>query len=73
MKAELKYNLPDENYEFSLATKAPQLAKVIFELDQLLRNKSKYDEIYTIEVDFIRKEIVRLCEENNVLNEVFNF
>jgi len=71
MEAILKFKLPEEQYEFMVASKAASLACVIFELDSFLRSKAKYEGINEMDVDEIREEIRRLCEENNVAYEVF--
>jgi len=45
MKAILKFTLPEEQYEFLVATKAINLASVINEFDNFLRSKAKYEGI----------------------------
>ncbi len=71
MKATLKFKLPEEQHEFMIASKAASLAYVISELDSFLRSKAKYEGKNKLEIDELRKEIRRLCEENNVTYEVF--
>ena len=71
MEAILKFNLPEEHYEFMIASKAANLANVISKLDSSLRSKTKYQGINKIGIDEMREEIRKLCEENNVANEVF--
>ena len=48
MKATLTFNLPEDNQEFKLATKASDWWHVCWEMDQWLRKKYKYmsDEEY---------------------------
>ena len=70
MEAILKFTLPEEQYEFMVASKASNLAYVISELDRFLRSKSKYEGINKLGIDELREEIRRLCEENNVFTEV---
>ena len=71
MKAILKFTLPEEQYEFLVATKAINLASVINEFDNFLRSKAKYEGINELGIDILRDELRRLCEENNVTTEVF--
>ena len=48
MKATLTFNLPEDNQEFKLATKASDWWNVCWQMDQWLRKKYKYmsDEEY---------------------------
>ncbi len=71
MEAILKFNLPEEQYEFLVATKAISLASVINEFDSFLRSKAKYEGINELGIDELREELRRLCNENNVASEVF--
>ena len=42
MKATIEYNLPDDQIEFELATSAHRMHSVLWDLDQWLRSKLKY-------------------------------
>jgi hypothetical protein len=42
MKAILKFNLPEDNTEFELATQASNMHSVLWDLDQWLRSNTKY-------------------------------
>jgi hypothetical protein len=42
MKAILKFNLPEDNTEFELATQASNMYSVLWDLDQWLRSNTKY-------------------------------
>ena len=42
MKAVLEFNLPDDKDDFELATKGSKMYYVLWQLDQLLRAKTKY-------------------------------
>ena len=42
MKAILEYNLPEDQEDFALATNALNFWRVLWELDQELRSKTKY-------------------------------
>ena len=44
MKATLQFNLPEEKEQFSTANRGMDWALVVWEIDQLLRNKLKYEE-----------------------------
>jgi len=45
MKAILKFNLPEENHEFSNATQGSNMRSVLWEFDQWLRSKVKYEDL----------------------------
>ncbi len=42
MRATLEFNLPDDQIEFEYATNGSKWASLVWELDQHLRNKTKY-------------------------------
>ena len=42
MKSILKFNLPEEQVEFMLAVRGKDIMSVLWEVDQELRNKTKY-------------------------------
>lgn len=72
MEAILKFILPEEQDQFMITSKAMNLANVIRELDNYLRNKNKYEGITELKIEELRTEIKRFCKENNVLHEVFD-
>ena len=43
MQAILKFNLPEDNVEYLTTVKAANLASIIFDFDQWLRDYHKYD------------------------------
>lgn len=45
MKAILKFNLPEENHEFLNATQGSKMRSVLWEFDQWLRGKVKYEDL----------------------------
>ena len=45
MKAILKFNLPEENHEFLNATQGAKMRSVLWEFDQWLRSKVKYEDL----------------------------
>lgn len=74
MKAILEFNLPEEQGEFELASQAGSIWCVIWELNQFLRSKLKYEsEKYTEEqlkiYSEIREKLFELREQNNVLKD----
>ena len=44
MEAILKFNLPEDNEEFAIATKAMDWSLLVLHIDQFIRNKIKYDQ-----------------------------
>ena len=44
MKATLEFNLPEEEEQFDVATKAMDWALLAWDIDQFMRNKIKYDQ-----------------------------
>lgn len=71
MKATLEFNLPDDDQEFILANNALNFWRVLYDLDQELRTKTKYasDDLPQDKYDAyqeIRYRIHELMNENNV-------
>lgn len=66
MKATLEFNLPEEQEDFDLVNQARSLYLVIFELEDYLRDLTKYKNIETINVDDLRQKIVNLKLEYNI-------
>ena len=46
MKAILEFNLPEDKEEFEVASKAMDWSLVVWDMEQHLRNKLKYDNDY---------------------------
>jgi len=44
MKANLEFNLPDDEELFEIATKAMDWALLAWDIDQFMRNKIKYEQ-----------------------------
>ena len=44
MKAILEFNLPEEEEQFNVASKGMDWALIVWDIDQLLRKKLKYEE-----------------------------
>lgn len=70
MKAILEFNLPEENVEHLKAIKADNLLSVIYDLNQEIRKKIKYEqkEHFQEFKDLLYKSL----EDNNVSLEEFN-
>jgi hypothetical protein len=73
MKATLEFNLPDDREDFELATNGYKYYGVLWEFDQHLRAKIKYDEKLSEEVHDTYQEIrEKLREYMNDSNLSFN-
>ena len=57
MKATLEYNLPDDREDFELACNGYKYYSVLWDFDQHLRSKIKYDESLSQEVHDTYQEI----------------
>lgn len=66
MKAILEFNLPEERGEFELINKASQLYSVLFDFDQWVRHKMKYESIEKIELIEVREKLYELMSESGV-------
>jgi hypothetical protein len=71
MKATLEFNLPDDQQEYDLANNALNFWRVLYELDQDLRTKTKYaeDDLPQDKYDAyqeIRDMLHELMTDNNV-------
>lgn len=69
MEATLKFNLPEETEEFETAVNASNYKNALWELNQYLRNESKWssDENKSEIAQIVRDELYRLMSENNVI------
>ena len=72
MKAILKFNLPEDDYDYKLANNAQKMHTVLWEMSQWLRSKVKYAPDDMSEEEYrayenCRNELLRLLEEENVL------
>ena len=45
MKAVLEFNLPEEKHEFDNATQGSKMRSVLWDFDQWLRSKTKYEDL----------------------------
>ena len=69
MEAILKFNLPEETEEFNTCVNASNYKNALWELNQYLRNESKWssDENKSEIAQEVRDELYRLMSENNVI------
>ena len=71
MKAILEFNLPDDDEEYDLVNNAYNFWRVLYELDQELRAKTKYAsddmpaDVY-IAYSSIREKLHELMNKNNI-------
>jgi len=73
--ATLVYNLPEEQEDFELANHASKYYSVIWDLDQFMRNQTKYADEHTPElfieaVQLVRDELWKLMEEKNLTLDI---
>ena len=72
MEAILKFNLPDDDHEFKMATSGASIHSVLWEMDQWLRAQYKYmpDSEYSKDkyetYEKCRERLRELIMENNV-------
>jgi hypothetical protein len=69
MKATLTFNLPEENHEYANAIDGSKMRSALWELDQWLRAKLKYEELSDGQYDAFketRDELRRLLIEENI-------
>ena len=66
MKIILEFDLPEETEEHRNALHGLDYLCVLQELDNWLRNLSKYRDIHSVNVIDVRNRITKLCDERNV-------
>jgi hypothetical protein len=64
MKGTLEYNLPEERFDFEIATKAMDYRNVIEELIEWLRREIKYNE--KGEYEKVRTVLLNLLEDYEI-------
>ena len=77
MKAILEFNLPDDQQEYELANNALNFWRVLYELDQDLRTKTKYaaDDLPQDKYDAyqeVRDNLHELMRDSNVSLDMVN-
>ena len=70
MEATLKFNLPEENYEFEIAVKAQALHSILWEYNQFIRGDLKHNDKLTAKqrelAEIYRDKFLQIINENNV-------
>lgn len=69
MKATLTFNLPEENQEYLNALQGAQLKSILWDVDQWLRAKMKYEELSDGQYDAFketRDHLRRLLNDENI-------
>lgn len=63
MKATLEFNLPEDNQEFELTSKALKMYSTLWDLDVWLRSEIKYKDK---ELDKVRDKLRELMADNRI-------
>ena len=70
MKAILEFNLPEDNDDFTMATKATSYSLALWEISQFLRSEIKYNEQLSEDaydqVVKIREKFHDILNDNNI-------
>lgn len=66
MKAILKFNLPDDQYEYTQAINGSKYATTLTEIWNEFRNKEKYSETQTTTWEEARQIVIDIFNENNI-------
>ena len=66
MRGVLEFNLPEEEYEFYLASSAGKLANALRDIGHFLRNKEKYGEADSILIRDMRQVFFDAVEGINL-------
>ena len=66
MKAILEFNLPEDQEQFNIASKAMDWALLAWDIDQFIRNKIKYDQDRDGVLQLVRNELNFQMEEKGL-------
>jgi len=66
MKANLEFNLPEDQEEFNIATKAMDWSLLVLHIDQFIRNKIKYEQDRDGVLQLVRNELRHKMEESGL-------
>ena len=66
MEAILKFNLPEDQDQFDVATKAMDWSLLVLHIDQFIRNKIKYDQDRDGVLQLVRNELNFQMEEKGL-------
>lgn len=62
----LRFKLPEEKEDMEMALKAFNYKNTLDELDKFLRNKIKYTDELTINLEEMRETLYRIMRENDL-------
>jgi hypothetical protein len=71
MKAILKFNLPDDQHEYAMATQGSAMHSVLWDMDQWLRSQTKYapddmsEDTYKA-FELCREQLREFINDNNI-------
>ena len=66
MKALLEFNLPEDQDQFDVATKAMDWSLLVWHIDQFIRNKIKYEQDREGVLQLVRNELNFQMEEKGL-------
>ena len=66
MKAILEFELPDDKVEFDAASKAMDWALLVWDIDQFIRNKIKYEQDRDGALQLVRNELTFQMKEKGL-------
>ena len=66
MKAILEFELPDDKVEFDAASKAMDWALLVWDIDQFIRNKIKYEQDRDGVLQLVRNELTFQMKEKGL-------
>ena len=66
MKAVLEFNLPNDKEQFDVAAKAMDWALLVWDIDQFIRNKIKYEQDRDGVLQLVRNELRHKMEESGL-------
>ena len=66
MKARLEYNLPEDQEQFDVASKSMDWALLVWDIEQFMRNKIKYDQDTNGVLQLVRDRLHFQMEEKGL-------
>jgi hypothetical protein len=67
MKATLEFNLPEDKEEFDAASKGMDWALLVWDIDQFIRNKIKYEQDRDGVLQLVRNELNFRMKEKGLI------
>ena len=65
MKATLKFNLPEDEYDYNICLKAPVYRKIIMDMWKEVRDEYKYGENPVTTWEGVKSLLLRIINEND--------